>query len=107
MQNRSSRDRTDRQIAYRRISPPTGLDPCVAGTGSSWIVYFRSSAPQDYAQALDSDLGKSERFAIELRKRGIAEPLVPLGDRRLCLATGESEIDAAIAEARRVLAALK
>ena len=27
MQIRSSGDRTDRQIAYRRISPPTGLDP--------------------------------------------------------------------------------
>ena len=27
MEIRSSGDRTDRQIAYRRISPPTGLDP--------------------------------------------------------------------------------
>ena len=27
MQIRSSGDRTDSQIAYRRISPPTGLDP--------------------------------------------------------------------------------
>ena len=30
LQIRSSGDRTDRQIAYRRISPPTGLDPVVA-----------------------------------------------------------------------------
>ena len=30
MQIRSSGDRTDRQIAYRRISPPTGLDPVIA-----------------------------------------------------------------------------
>ena len=85
----------------------TGVEACVAGTGSSWIVYFRSSPPQNYAQALDSDLGRSERFAVELRKRGIAEPLVALGDRRLCLATDENEIDAAVAESRRVLAALK
>ena len=32
MQIRSSGDRTDRQIAYRRISPPTGLDPFLAQT---------------------------------------------------------------------------
>ena len=32
MQIRSSGDCTDRQIAYRRISPPTGLDPRQAGS---------------------------------------------------------------------------
>ena len=35
MQIRSSGDRTDRQIAYRRISPPTGLDP--GEDASSWV----------------------------------------------------------------------
>ena len=84
-----------------------GIEACVAGVGSSWIVYFRSSVPHNYAQALDSDLAKAERFAVELRKRGIAEPLIALGDRRLCLATDETEIDAAIKEARLALAALK
>ena len=84
-----------------------GVEACVAGSGSSWIVYFRSSLPQNYAQALDSDLEKSERFALELRNRGIAEPLVALGDRRLCLATDENEVDAAVAEARNALAKLK
>ena len=85
----------------------TGIEACVAGIGSSWIVYFRTSVPHNYAQALDSDLAKAERFAVELRKRGIAEPLIALGDRRLCLATDESEIDAAVMEARSALATLK
>ena len=84
-----------------------GVEACVAGIGSSWIVYFRASVPHNYMQALDSDLAKAERFAVELRKRGIAEPLVALGDRRLCLATDESEIDAAITAARSAVAILK
>ena len=35
MQIRSSGDRTDRQIAYRRISPPTGLDPVGDDAGAA------------------------------------------------------------------------
>ena len=54
MQIRSSGDRTDRQIAYRRISPPTGLDPGfdagkrnpgpLAGAAAGTIVVFPPSA---------------------------------------------------------------
>ena len=75
MQIRSSGDRTDRQIAYRRISPPTGLDPF---TG---LVVSRLADGMGACVGLDPDvsdrnIGETGARAVTVRVQVALEKVV-------------------------------
>jgi glutamate-1-semialdehyde 2,1-aminomutase len=65
----------------------------VTGVGSEWAMYFRDQAPTNYNEALDDDHDRHASYVAALLDQGILEPLFAIGDRRLCLATTEADID--------------
>ncbi|MEJ0097719.1 MAG: aminotransferase class III-fold pyridoxal phosphate-dependent enzyme [Bauldia sp.] len=83
----------------RKAIRDTGTKAVVAGIGSSWIVYFRETAPRNYREALESDGDRATRYSAAMRDAGILEPLSALGDRRLCMATTEDDVREATAAA--------
>ena len=87
----------------RKAIRDTGTTAVVAGIGSSWIIYFRDEPPQNFREALDSDVDRATRFSSAMRDAGIIEPLAAHGDRRLSLATTEDDIEETIEAATRAL----
>ena len=81
----------------------SGLDACVAGFGSEWCVYFRSRPPTNFREALDVDTEQYSKYHAGLLARGVLEPSFPLGDRRLCAATSERDIDGSVEAAAAAL----
>lgn len=70
-----------------------GVDAVVTGLGSEWAVYFRSDAPRNYREAVAEDDERHAAYSAALHDRGVLEPPFTLGDRRLCMATTEADID--------------
>jgi glutamate-1-semialdehyde 2,1-aminomutase len=91
----------------RRAITDTGAPACVTGFGASWMVYFREQEPRNYLEALDYDEPRASAYNRAMREAGIMEPLVGLGDRRLCLAMSEQDVDETIAAARRAFAEVR
>lgn len=75
----------------------------VTGVGSEWAMYFRDQAPKNYNDALDDDHDRHAAFIGALAEQGILEPLFAIGDRRLCLATSENDIDQTLEAAAAAL----
>ena len=88
------------RAGLRESIADTGACACVTGVGGSWAVYMREEPPRNYGEALDQDAARMIAYNHALRRSGILEPIVALGDRRLCLAATEDDIDEAIAAAR-------
>jgi glutamate-1-semialdehyde 2,1-aminomutase len=81
----------------------TGAVATVTGVGASWMVYFLPQAPTNYRQALLNNGKQATIYNRAMREAGIMEPLVGLGDRRLCLAMTEDDVDETVAASRRAL----
>lgn len=84
----------------------SGAPACVAGHSSEWCVYFRPTAPTNFREALDVDTDLYARYHTGLLSRGILEPMNATGDRRLCAALTEDDVDETIAAATAALADL-
>jgi glutamate-1-semialdehyde 2,1-aminomutase len=83
-----------------------GVPACVIGFGSEWIIYFRPTPPANYREALESDMELGKRYQRAMMGEGILEPIFPTGDRRLCAATTDEDVDRTLEAADRVLAGL-
>ena len=81
------------RAGLRQAVATAGIDACVTGWGSGWMIYFRSEPPQNYRQVLESDAAKAMVFRKAMFDAGVLEPPFPLADRRLCLATSNDDID--------------
>jgi glutamate-1-semialdehyde 2,1-aminomutase len=91
----------------REAIAATGAVATVAGVGASWMVYFLPAAPKNYREALLNNAKQATVYNRTMREAGIMEPLVGLGDRRLCLAMTEDDVDETIGAARRALSKAK
>ena len=78
----------------------------VVGMGSEWIIYFRQSPPRNYREALEGDMDLARRYQLGMMEQGVLEPIFPTGDRRLCAATAEEDVDRTLEAADRVLGSL-
>jgi glutamate-1-semialdehyde 2,1-aminomutase len=87
----------------RRAIAEAGVTACVTGLGSEWALYFRAEPPRNYNEALDTDHDRAAAYVNALLEQGILEPLFTIGDRRLCLATSEGDVDASIEAATTAL----
>jgi glutamate-1-semialdehyde 2,1-aminomutase len=81
-----------------------GVEACVVGFGSEWCLYFRAEPPTNFREALDIDTGRYSRYHAGLLSRGVLEPQAPIGDRRLCAATTDSDVDRSLEAAIASLA---
>jgi glutamate-1-semialdehyde 2,1-aminomutase len=82
----------------------SGVDACVTGFGSEWMIYFRREPPKNYAEACEGDTGRAEAFRRAMFEAGILEPPFPSSDRRLCIAMTEADVDATARAAVTALA---
>ena len=82
------------------------LPATVVGMGSEWIIYFRGSPPRNYREALQSDMDLARRYQQGMMEHGVLEPIFPTGDRRLCAATTQEDVDRTLEAADRVLGSL-
>jgi glutamate-1-semialdehyde 2,1-aminomutase len=82
------------------------LPATVVGMGSEWIIYFRQSPPRNYREALQGDMDLARRYQQGMMEHGVLEPIFPTGDRRLCAATTEEDVDRTLEVADRVLGSL-
>lgn len=87
----------------REAVAATGVEATVTGVGASWMVYFLPAAPKNYREALLNNTKQATIYNHALREAGIMEPLVGLGDRRLCLAMTDDDVDETVEAARRAL----
>jgi glutamate-1-semialdehyde 2,1-aminomutase len=83
-----------------------GARASVAGFGSEWTVYFRPEPPRNYNEAIESNMELGAAFTAGLFAEGVLEPQFVIGDRRLCVATTEADVDMTVETAGRVLAAI-
>jgi glutamate-1-semialdehyde 2,1-aminomutase len=73
------------------------VEACVTGVGSEWKVHFRSEPPTNYEEAADDyNHEHTRRYVNAMLDQGILEAPVALGDRHLCLATSENDVDVTI-----------
>ncbi len=70
-----------------------GAPVSVVGLGSEWAVYFRSDAPTNFREALETDAEAFGRYHAVMLDGGILEPAFRNGDRRLSAATTDDDID--------------
>lgn len=90
----------------RSLIRARGLPASVVGLGSEWIIYFRPSPPRNYREALEGDMNLARRYQQGMMELGVLEPIFPTGDRRLCAATTEEDVEHTLEAADRVLSAL-
>jgi glutamate-1-semialdehyde 2,1-aminomutase len=82
----------------------TDIEACVVGLGSNWTLYFRAEPPTNYKEAVHgNDHPRARAYWSAMVDEGILEPTLPPGDRRLCIATSEEDIDMTIEAASRAL----
>lgn len=84
----------------------TGVPACVVGQSSEWCLYFRPTAPRNFREALEVDTEMYARYHRGLLARGVLEPMHATGDRRLCAALTEDDVDQTVATATAAMAAL-
>ena len=73
------------------------VEACVTGQGSEWNLYFRSKPPTNYEEAAGNhNYEHARRFVNAMLEQGILEPPTTFGDRHLCLATSENDVDVTI-----------
>jgi glutamate-1-semialdehyde 2,1-aminomutase len=94
------------RAALGRTIAEVGVDACVAGWGSEWMVYFRADPPRNYREALSSDAARGSAFCEAMHEKGILQPPFPLSDRRLCLATTRADVERTVEAAGEVLGRL-
>jgi glutamate-1-semialdehyde 2,1-aminomutase len=74
-----------------------GVEACVTGLGSEWALHFSSEAPTKPDEvAHDLDDGRATAYGRAMLERGMLEPPLVAGARRLCLATSEDDIERTI-----------
>jgi glutamate-1-semialdehyde 2,1-aminomutase len=88
------------RAGLREAVAETGAVATITGVGASWMVYFLPEAPVNYRQALANNTAQATVYNRAMRAAAIMEPLVGLGDRRLCLAMSDDDVDEAIEAAR-------
>lgn len=73
------------------------VEACVTGLGSEWNLYFQSKPPTNYEEAAGNhNYEHARRFVNAMLDQGILEPPTTFGDRHLCLATSENDVDVTI-----------
>ena len=73
------------------------VEACVTGVGSAWNLHFRSKPPTNYEEAAGNHNHKhARRFVNAMLDQGILEPPTAFGDRHLCLATSDNDVDVTI-----------
>lgn len=82
-----------------------GVPVTVTGLGSEWAVYFQPTAPRNFREALRSDGQTYGRWHAAMVEGGIVQPAFPNGDRRLCAATSDSDVEQTIEVAERAFRA--
>lgn len=82
------------------------VEACVTGLGSEYAIYFRRQPPRSFREALDVDADAYARYHAALLAGGVVEPAFATGDRRICAATTEEDIDRAVEVAAAALAGL-
>lgn len=80
----------------------TGIDACVAGHGSEWVIYFRKDAPMNYLEAMDSNTDLADTSRLAMLEEGILEPPFASSDRRLNMAMTEDDMDRTVEAAHKV-----
>lgn len=83
-----------------------GVPVTVVGLGSEWAVYFQPTAPRNFREALRSDGAQYMAWHAHMVQGGIIQPAFPNGDRRLCAATSDDDIDLTIEVAHRAFQAI-
>ncbi len=83
-----------------------GIPVSVVGLGSEWAVYFQPTAPTNFREALRSDGATYMKWHALMVEGGIIQPAFPNGDRRLCAATSDEDIDLTIEVAYKAFAAI-
>lgn len=89
----------------RDAAKEAGAPVSIVGLGSEWAVYFRPTPPTNFREALESDGAAYAKFHAVMVDGGIIQPAFPNGDRRLCAATSQEDVDLTIEVARRAFAA--
>jgi glutamate-1-semialdehyde 2,1-aminomutase len=82
-----------------------GVPVTVTGLGSEWAVYFQPTAPRNFREALRSDGQTYGRWHAAMVEGGIIQPAFPNGDRRLCAATSDADVEQTIEVAERAFRA--
>jgi glutamate-1-semialdehyde 2,1-aminomutase len=93
------------RTGLREAAAEAGAQVSIVGLGSEWAVYFQPTAPTNFREALRSDTAAYARFHEVMVDGGIIQPAFPNGDRRLCAATSQEDVDLTIEVARRAFAA--
>jgi glutamate-1-semialdehyde 2,1-aminomutase len=92
------------RVGLERAIAGSGVLACVTGWGSEWMIYFSPEPPRNYREVLATDLERHERFRVAMLERGILEPPFATGDKRLCLALSEADVEATVEAAAGSLA---
>lgn len=93
------------RAGLQEAADAVGAPVSVAGFGSEWAVYFRSTPPTNFREALETDGDAYGRYHAVMLEGGIIEPAFRNGDRRLCAATTDADIDRTLEVAARAFAA--
>jgi glutamate-1-semialdehyde 2,1-aminomutase len=93
------------RVGLRAAAAAAGAPVSIVGLGSEWAVYFRPTAPTNFREALESDGAAYAKFHAVMVDGGIIQPAFPNGDRRLCAATSQEDVDLTIEVAHRAFAA--
>jgi glutamate-1-semialdehyde 2,1-aminomutase len=79
----------------------TGVNVCITGYGSGFMINWLPAPPVTFRQAAMADFERAEAFRLAMLEAGILMPPFVITDSRLCLATSEDDIDETIAAATR------
>lgn len=93
------------RVGLRAAAAAAGAPVSIVGLGSEWAVYFRPTPPTNFREALESDGAAYAKFHAVMVDGGIIQPAFPNGDRRLCAATSQEDVDLTIEVAHRAFAA--
>ena len=78
----------------------TGVEACITGYGSGFMINWLPEPPITFRQAALADFDRAEAFRLAMLEAGILLPPFVITDSRLCLATSHDDIDETIAAAR-------
>lgn len=90
----------------QKAADEAGVPVTVVGLGSEWAVYFQPTAPTNFREALRSNGEQYSRWHALMVEGGIIQPAFPNGDRRLCAATSDDDIDLTIEVAQKAFLAI-
>lgn len=94
------------RTGLQKAADDAGVPVSVVGLGSEWAVYFQPTAPTNFREALRSNGEQYGRWHALMVEGGVVQPAFPNGDRRLCAATSDDDIDLTLDVAHRAFRAI-